>query len=502
MFIVKNIILIPLLFNRCWKTVNDVKMDMLKNKCSLWAAVAALLFVYTPAQTVAQTNAPAQPVTTTNAPALTSADLPDWLSRPLTLEECLNIALANNSDIKESQFDVESAIGQAITNRAIVIPKVVGKMGVNRVQDQYIERMPGSTLDVPTDSWTSSILVQQQFFKGGQMAASLKIARHLKEQAIYSHRAKIANVLTDVKTRYYDVLLALERIKVNEASVALLTKELEDSQRRFKAKTVPKFNVLRAEVQLANAQPPLIQARNDYRIAKNDLCNLLGYNIPRTVWEDIPLNLVGKLEAQPFEINLSEAMAQAIEKRPELGALRETEIIAQQGVRMAKGNYLPGIVGYGGYRSTSSSYKTDLTDIYHGWVIGGELNWSLFDGLMTKGAVDMAKARLSKTEEQLADTVRDIEVEVRSAYSSFIEAKETLESQEKNVELAEEALRLANALESAGSGTQLDVLDAETALTQARTTWVNALRNYSVSLANLERAIGITVQTTGEIETE
>ena len=121
---------------------------------------------------------------------------------------------------------------------------------------------------------------------------------------------------------------------------------------------------------------------------------------------------------------------------------------------------------------------------------------------MTKGTVDVAKANLSKTEEQLAATVRDIEVEVRSAYSSFIEAKETLESQEKNVELAEEALRLANALESAGSGTQLDVLDAETALTQARTTWVNALRNYSVSLANLERAIGITVQTTGEIETE
>ena len=91
MFIVKNIILTPLLFSRCWKTVNDVKIDMLKNKCSLWAAVAALLFVYTPAQTVAQTNAPAQPVTTTNAPALTSADLPDWLSRPLTLEECLKI---------------------------------------------------------------------------------------------------------------------------------------------------------------------------------------------------------------------------------------------------------------------------------------------------------------------------------------------------------------------------------------------------------------------------
>lgn len=475
---------------------------MLKNRYSLWAAAAAAMFMFAPAQVMAQTNAPAQSLTTTNAPALTSTDMPEWLSRPLSLEECLNIALANNSDIKESQFDVESAIGQAITNRAIVIPKVVGSMGVNQVQDDYIERMPGSTMAVPTESWTSSIVVQQQIFKGGQIVASLKIAGHLKDKAIYAHRATIASVLTEVKTRYYDVLLALEQIKVNEASVELLTKELEDKQRRYKAQTVPKFNVLRAEVQLANAKPPLISARNDYRVAKNDLCNLLGYNIPKTVWEDIPLKLSGKLEAQPFEINLSEAMAQAIQKRPELGALRETEFIAKQNVRMAKGGYFPSIYGYGGYQSTSPSYKTDLTDIYHGWVIGGALNWNLFDGLATKGYVDMAKANLSKTEEQLAAKVRDIEVEVRSAYSSFIEAKETLESQEKNVELAEEALRLANALEAAGSGTQLDVLDAETSLTEARTTWVNALRDYSVSLANLEYAIGITVQTTGEIETE
>lgn len=425
-------------------------------------------------------------------PASQGKDLPGWLLKPLSLSDCLNIALSNNSVIKTSQYALEAAVGQSITNQAIIIPKVVGSMGVDRVQDQYVENLSGSA-DMPTDSWSSSIVIKQQFFQGGRIAASLKVARHIKEEALYSHHAAITDTLTEVRIKFFDVLLAIEDIKVNEASVKLLENELQDCQRRLKAGVIPKFNVLRAEVQLANAQPPLIKARNDYRIAKNDLCNLLGYNIPKNVWEDIPLTLVGQLEAQPFDINLGVAMAKAIENRPELGALREAEQIAQQNVRIARSGYMPGISGYAGYQAKSHTYRTDLADVLHGWVIGGELSWNLFDGLYTKGNVDIAKANLAKSSEELVAKVRDIEVEVRSAYSNFIQAKETLESQMKNVELATEALRLANALEEAGSGTQLDVLDAETSLTEARTTWINSLRDYSVSLANLERAIGINI---------
>ena len=425
--------------------------------------------------------------------ASANGEAPDWLLKPLTLADCLNIALVNNSQIRKSQFALEAATGQAIVNRAIVVPKVVGTMGVNRVQERFIEQIPIAGVEIPTDRWSSAIQVQQKFFQGGRIVASLKVARHLQEQALFAHQTAIADTLTQVRIKFYDVLLAIEEIKVNEASVKLLENELQDSQRRFKADVVPRFNVLRAEVQLANAKPPLIKARNDYRIAKNDLCNLLGYDIPKTVWDDIPLTLLGELEAEPFDVDLGAAMAHAIGNRPELGALREAEKIAQQEVYRARSGYFPGIIGYGGYQSKSSDYKTDLTDVQHGWVIGGELNWNIFDGLQTKGLTDTAKANLSSSREELLATARNIEVEVRSTYSTFVQAKETLESQMKNVELATEALRLARALQEAGSGTQLDVLDAETSLTQARTTWVNALRNYAASLASLERAIGLNI---------
>jgi len=125
-----------------------------------------------------------------------------------------------------------------------------------------------------------------------------------------------------------------------------------------------------------------------------------------------------------------------------------------------------------------------------GWFAGGQLSWDIFDGLLTQGKVDEAKARYRQAQIAVDDTTRRIELEVRTAYSYYSEAKEVLESQKKVVEQAEEALRLATARSEAGTGTQLDGLGAQTSLTEARTTQIVALHDYSVARARLERAIG------------
>jgi outer membrane protein TolC len=125
-----------------------------------------------------------------------------------------------------------------------------------------------------------------------------------------------------------------------------------------------------------------------------------------------------------------------------------------------------------------------------GWNAGGQMTWNLFDGLLTHGKVVQANALHEKSKNDLADQSRQIELQVRTACSDFIEAKEVLDSQLKVQEEADEALREARARAEAGTGTQLDVLDAETSLTQARTTNVQALHDYATARAKLERAIG------------
>jgi outer membrane protein TolC len=204
-----------------------------------------------------------------------AANAPPWLNRPLSLEDCLNLALQQNGDVRRSQKEVEAALGVVIQTRAIVLPKLRAGGGYDVTDDSAVERLaapplpglpPGLNLVNPDNQhWNASVRLVQSVFEGGRMLSSLRTARFTREEALAQHQTVVlANVATDVRTAFYDVLLAQQEIQVREASVKLLERELEDTQRRFKAGTVPQFNVLRAEVELANGRPDVSRARNAY----------------------------------------------------------------------------------------------------------------------------------------------------------------------------------------------------------------------------------------------
>jgi outer membrane protein TolC len=348
----------------------------------------------------------------------------------------------------------------------------------------------GPSFVVPRDTWTTGVRITQNIYQGGRTISAFRAARLEKEQAFFQYQTAVADTLLSTRVAYYDVLVAEQQIVVNEASVNLLNQELQDQQRRYDAGTVPRFNVLQAEVAVANARPPLINARNAYRIAKNNLSNLLGYNLPRSVWEDIPLQLTDKLDSDPYSVELPVAIAQALQRRTELAALQRTVGLQQENIVNARAGYKPTVQAFAGYEWNSSEFSTDLSDEFHGWLVGGQLTWNIFDGLLTRGKVIQAKAQLAHAKADLEDNSRQIELEVRTDYSALIEAREVLESQQKVQEEADEALRLARARSDAGTGTRLDVLNAETQLTQARTTQVQALHDYDVARVRFERAIG------------
>ena len=125
-------------------------------------------------------------------------------------------------------------------------------------------------------------------------------------------------------------------------------------------------------------------------------------------------------------------MAQALEKRTELAALRKAESLRQEEILHAKAAAKPSLQLFAGYGSRSSSFSEDLTRELSGWFTGAQASWDLFDGFQTKGKVDQARALHRKAQFDLDDNVRRIELEVRTAYSYFIEARELLESQKKS----------------------------------------------------------------------
>jgi outer membrane protein len=436
--------------------------------------VLALLWACTPVALVAQG-------TNDNSIA------PTWLTQPLALSDAINLALKQNASVLKSQQDVEAAHGIVVQTRAVAIPKLQATGGYNYTDALDIGL--GGLQFQQNQSWNAGLRLVQSVYEGGRIRSSLRSAKLTREQSLAQHQAVVADTLLEVRKSYYDTLLAEQQIKVRTASVELLQRELQDTTRRYDAGTVPRFDVLRAEVELANAKPRLSRARNAWRISKNNLANLLGYNLPSGLWEDIPLQLTDRLEVIPYTIELPAAIAQALERRPELVALRASEGLARESVTGAKSGYKPSVQVFGGYGWRSSAFQRDLTFDVEGWTAGAELNWQLFDGGSSIGKVTEARALEKKAAVDLDDAGRRIELEVRTAYSSFIEAREVLDSTEKVVEQAEEALRLAKSRYDAGAGTQLDVLDAETSLTEARTIKNEALHSYLVAQASLARAI-------------
>ena len=428
----------------------------------------------------------------TNTAASSTNSSPNWLTRPLSLADALNVALAQNATILKAKNDLEASHGVVVQTRAVALPSVQATGQYKKTDPGAIENFPGSGRQ-PDQNWNAGVQIVQSIYQGGKLIAAIKAAKVTKQQALAQYQATLADTLLTVRLAYYDILLAAEQIIVNEASVNLLERELEDQQHRYDAGTVPHFNVLRAKVSVANARPPLIKAQNDYRIAKNNLSNLLGYNLPREIWDNIPLNLTDTLDAEPYSINLSEALQRALERRPELVALRKTEELQKLNITDASSGYKPNLQLFAGYNWFNEQYGTPepaLNQYFEGWNAGAQVTWNIFDGLLTHGKVIQAKAQYAKSKTAVDEEMRNVELEVRTSYSDFLEAQEVLESQKTVQAEAEESLREAKARADAGTGTQLDVLDAENQLTQARSTQVQALHDYDAARARFERAIG------------
>ena len=415
---------------------------------------------------------------------------PAWISQPLSLAESVNLALQQNGSILRGKSDLEAAYGVVIQTRAVALPTL--KASGSYQATTLTEAFPFPGAPSPQDqNWSANIQIVQTIYDGGKISAAWRSAKLTKQQAILQYETVVADALLLVRLAYYDVLLAADQIEVNEASVKLLTRQLEDQKSRFDAGMVPRFNVLQAEVALSNERPKLIQARNAFRVAKNNLVNLLGFHLPTQVLEDIPLQLTDHLDANPYKIELPVAVAKGFENRSELAAARKTASLRQEGLTSARAGRQPLVQLFGGYGARNSYYNNDLSRDVHGFSGGAQVSWNIFDGFLRDGQIAQAKAQYDGAKVDVDNQARNIELEVRTQYSNFIEAGEILESQKKVQEEADEALRLAIARNEAGTGTQLDVLSAQTALTQARSTQVQALHDYDAARAKLERAMGV-----------
>lgn len=447
------------------------------------------------------------------AASIRNPNVPDF-----TLDDAVKTALAKNPTLLNAVQQIRFTRGQVIQITAQALPQVDAVAGYQQIASELADpKTPssgGNTINIPLPdgttvplslgggagryvndkSWNVGFQASQLLYNGGAVISGIRAADAVESGAYFLLRQTINEVVAQVKIAFFQVVLNRALIVAQQQSVELLTQQLRDQENRYEAGTVPRFNVLQAEVALANAQPPLIQAQNNLRISMYQLVKLLGMDYSPAKPSEVPFNVVGDLSYVARKINIDESVRMAIERNPALKAQRQDLLAQAQNVNVQFAGYLPTVSAQADYTWQNNNAFESLGEVTSGWTFGFVGSWAIFDGFETKGRVMQARAQLEQSVNNYNDGVRQVILDVQEAISNLQTALETVQSQEASVLQATEAFRLSQERLDAGAGTQLDVLNAQTQLLQSQTNVLTARYDYISALAQYNLALSLDAQ--------
>jgi outer membrane protein TolC len=459
------------------------------------------------------------------------------LSRPLSIEDAVRIALLQNASILQQIQQLKVQRGLFLQAQSQLLPQVTmsstysqnsnsltpsfssggqpnfdlltvpsgnqltvnsaggtrNPLGTTNALPVPLSALSGTTSSSSSSqnqSWIVQITVSQLVYDGGATIAGRRAALINEQQAYYTLRDTIDSVVSTVRTQFYRILLDKALVQVQEESVNLLQSQLEDQKSRYEAGTVPQFNVLQAEGQLQNQIPQLIAARNTYLIDQQTLARTLAIPASPQYITNQPLPIEGELGFNPIQYDLSSALVAARANRPFLKAQQSAILANVENITVQAAGFKPKITANVGWEQINNPTTSDLSNTLQGWFLNLQGSWNIFDGLLTYGKVKEARAQLEQAKLTYDDSVRQVELEVATACDNLRQAALTVDSAQTGVAVNLEALRLADERLAAGTGTQLDVLNAQTQLTTARSNLVSAEFSYLSAYVSYQQNTG------------
>ena len=398
----------------------------------------------------------------------------------LTLDEAVALALQNNSDIKISESEREKA------DWAVSEAKAGKKPSVNYNFTGSYTDSNATKLTGDKENYDNKIALTLPLYTGGKVEGSIEAAKlGLKSADLGIEKAK-QQIKLDATTGYFNILQTANLVKVAQESVDGLTAHLKNVQAQYDVGTVAKSDMLRSEVELADADQKLIIAKNNLELAVASFNNVTGLPL------DTQIN--PKQSALAYVANnqtLNDSITYSLANRPEVAQADANVAVAKQQIKIAGADKKP-TVSLTGY---TDWYDKDLPGTDNdNWGASITASYKLFDSGLAKSKIKQADADLSKSTEQARQSRDSVQLEVRQAFLNMKEAEKRIETSKVAVDKAEEDFKIAQVRYSAGVGTNLDVIDAQLALTQAKTNNIQALYDYNTSKAKLDKAMGIPVK--------
>jgi outer membrane protein TolC len=405
-------------------------------------------------------------------------------TKPLTLKDAIDIALRNNRDVQAARLAVtrdQAAIREAQAGRSVQ----VGLTGT--LQNQGAPVLTGTRVaqnslgDSSTTDLQGNVQATYNILDAGRNGSLIRAA----EEQVKFDRLDLVRVeqLTkgNVLTAYYDLQQADSLTIINQAAVKDATRSLSDAQLQEKAGVGTKFDILRAEVQLATANQDLENSKGQQATARKKIAQLLSVSETIEYKAADPVRELGIWGYQ-----LEDSIILAFKNRPELKQQLVRKSIAEQQQVVANAADSPQVNLFANY-NLGKSISTSLAG-QDSYSLGARLSWNFFDGGAAGARSSQQKVTEEIAENQFTTARNQIRFEVEQAYNTLGTSKKNIATSTQALKQAEESLKLARLRFQAGVGTQTDVIQSQTELARARGNRITAIINYNRSLSTLRTA--------------
>lgn len=406
----------------------------------------------------------------------------------LDLEETIQRALLTNPGVKIAEYNRKAAkadysAAKGARGISISLSHSTGRNG-------YADPQYNQQLDIWTkgigNSHSNSITASLPIFTGGELQGQIGQAKANYRSMLSAEEQAYNEMKETATTGYFNMLNATNMKALRQESVDRLQAHLDNVIAQYNVGIVARADVLRSEVELANAQQNYITASNEYDVAEATLNNIIGTPLGTT------LLLKDRLQYEPYENDMAYCLVYSEQHRPELKQAEYAIDSAEAALVVARSGHMPKV-----YANASNNWGGNGSDWPgdddENWSVGVTASMNVFDSGVTWSKIHAAQENLAKAKEAQRQIKDNVELEVRTDYLSMREAEKRITTTQVAVASAEEDYHIAVVRYQAGVGTNIDVMDAQEALTQAKTNYYQALYNYNTSKAALNTSMGVGV---------
>ncbi len=415
----------------------------------------------------------------------------------LTVDKAIQIGLENSKVVHASLMRVNYADAKEAEINASRLPSVKFAAGYTRLSDT-----PPFTVTLPpqlggnsftltpslVNNYALKATVEQPLFTGFRLSAASDAAEYNSLATEQDHARVKSDLVYNVRASYWMLFKAMEIKKVNDENVEQMKAHLKDVQSMLDQGMATTNDLLKVQVQFSDAQLRQIESNNNVQLATIGLNYTLGIPLQTKIAIDTDVK-------QSVDINTSDLIsliAKANERRPELRASEYRVKAAEAGITAAKSGWWPQVYLAANYNYNRPNQRIQpMQDIFKDtWDVSLGVSLDVWNWGKTLHQSDQASAQYEEAKDGLSQAKDAITLELTQVYLNLNQAKERIDVARQGVKQAEESYRVTNQRFKEGLAQNSDLLDAEVALLQARTNSTQALVDYELTGARLQKAIG------------